>query len=205
MSRDKTTNVMKKHFLLVSQLFIATFCFSQDIIVKSNGDEIKTKIIEVNQLEIKYKNFDYISGPSFSLLKSDVFMVRYENGTKDVFNDVKSKNNGNASNMSNEDMAIKGREDATSYYKGEKSGAGWTAAATIITSPILGAIPAFACSSSEPLEENLLYKDSKLMKNANYKEAYVAQAHKIKKRKIWTNFGIASGVWLGIVIIAGGL
>lgn len=196
---------MKKQFLFVLQLFIATFCFSQDIIVKSNGDEIKTKIIEVNQLDIKYKNFDYPSGPSFSISKSDVFMVRYENGTKDVFNDVKSKNNANTSNTSNEDMAIKGKQDATSFYKGKKSGAGWTAATTIITSPLLGAIPAFVCSSTEPSDENLNYKDDKLIKNANYNEAYVEQAHKIKKRKIWKNFGIASGVWLGIIILLGGI
>jgi len=196
---------MKKQLLFVSQLFIATFCFSQDIIVKSNGEEIKTKIIEVNQQEIKYKNFDYPSGPSFSISKSDIFMVRYENGTKDIFNDAKSKNNGNASNMSNEDIAIKGKQDATMYYKGKKSGAGWTAATTIVFSPLLGAVPAFVCSASEPSEENLNYKDDKLMKNANYNEAYVQQAHKIKKRKIWKNFGIGSAVWLGIIILAGGL
>ena len=132
-------------------------------------------------------------------------MVRYENGTKDIFNDAKSKNNGNASNMTNEDIAIKGKQDATMYYKGKKSGAGWTAATTIVFSPLLGAVPAFVCSASEPSEENLNYKDDKLMKNANYNEAYVQQAHKIKKRKIWKNFGIGSAVWLGIIILAGGL
>lgn len=70
-----------------------------------------------------------------------------------------------------------------------------------MTSPILGLIPAIACSSSEPSDENLRYKNSELMKNADYNRAYTEQAHKIKKKKIWSAFGIGSAVWLGLILI----
>ena len=39
------------------------------------------------------------------------------------------------------------------------------------------------------------------MKDRTYYPAYVEQAHKTKKRKVWTNFGIGSGVWLLLVLL----
>jgi len=58
---------------------------AQDIIFKKNGDEIKSKVMEVSSDVIKYKRFDNISGPLYSIKTKEVFMVKYENGTKDVF------------------------------------------------------------------------------------------------------------------------
>ena len=132
-------------------------------------------------------------------------MIRYENGSKDVFNDSKTKKGDIVSVMPSEEMRAKAKQDATTYYRGKKSGAGWTMATSIVTSPLLALIPAVACASSEPNEENLNAPDEKLMKNADYKQAYVDQSHKIKKRKIWKNFAIGSGVWVGIILLAGGL
>jgi hypothetical protein len=57
---------------------------AQDIIVLRNGDEIKSKVIEITPTEIKYKKFDNLGGPTIDILKSDVFMIKYANGTKDV-------------------------------------------------------------------------------------------------------------------------
>jgi hypothetical protein len=118
-------------------------------------------------------------------------MIRYEDGTKEMFGEVSN----------NSDMQSRGKEDAILNYKGKNSGAGGTAATVILTSPILGLIPAIACSSSEPSDENLRYKNSELMKNADYNRAYTEQAHKIKKKKIWSAFGIGSAVWLGLILI----
>ncbi|MDR1023170.1 MAG: hypothetical protein LBL94_07880 [Prevotellaceae bacterium] len=57
---------------------------AQDIIIKENGDEIKTKIIEVSSTEVKYKKFGNESGPTFVMLKSEIFMIKYANGDKEV-------------------------------------------------------------------------------------------------------------------------
>jgi hypothetical protein len=194
---------MKKAFLVFAQTLIVTFCFAQDIIIKVNGEEIKSKILEVSQGEIKYKIFDYQSGPSYTVSKSEIFMIRYENGLKDVFNNAKEKKDSLVSAMPSEEMRTKAKQDAITYYRGKNSGAAWTMATTIVTSPILGLIPAFACAASEPNEDNLNAPDEKLMKNADYNKAYVDQSRKIKKRKIWKNFAIGSGVWVGLVLIGG--
>ncbi|WP_396148447.1 hypothetical protein [Flavobacterium sp.] len=185
-------------FNTVITICTLTNSFSQDMITKKTSEDIKAKVIEVTINEIKYRKFDNLNGPLFTLLKSDVLMIRYENGSKDIFNEVQ---NSVTANASSNDMSIKGKEDAITNYKGKSSGAGWTAAATILTSPVLGLIPAIACSSTEPSDENLNYKDSELMKNNDYNRAYTKQAHKTKKKKIWTGFGVGSGAWLLLILL----
>lgn len=58
---------------------------SQDVIYKRSGDEINAKVLEVGATIIRYKATDNPDGPIFSILKSDVMMIKYANGTKDVF------------------------------------------------------------------------------------------------------------------------
>lgn len=78
---------MKKILFSVLMLLCASSVLSaQDIITKRNGEDIKAKILEVNLNEIKYRKWDYLEGPIFSIAKHDVLIVRYENGTNDIFN-----------------------------------------------------------------------------------------------------------------------
>ncbi|MGZ5282071.1 MAG: hypothetical protein ACXWDO_06240 [Bacteroidia bacterium] len=77
---------MKKSILIAFfSMFIINFLHAQDVIVKKNGDEIKVKIEEVSANDIKYKKYDNLDGPLFYIPKSDVFMVRYEDGSKETF------------------------------------------------------------------------------------------------------------------------
>ena len=161
---------MKKIILTtLTTIGTLTFSFSQDVITKKSGEDIQAKILEVAQNEIKYKKFDNQNGPSFSIAKSDILIVRYQNGTKDVFSDATKSTE--TTTVSSIDMRAKALQDAMTNYKGKKSGAGWTAATSIVLSPILGLIPAIACSSSEPNEDNLNYMDSELMKDNTYNQA----------------------------------
>jgi hypothetical protein len=186
---------MKNILNILTILLIVLKLNAQDVITKKNSDDIKAKVLEVTNSEIKFKRFEDINGPTFSLLKSEVLMVRYENGTKDVFNDKQS------TSSSDDEMRAKGTQDAKIYYRGAKSGAGWTAAATVLTSPLLGLIPAAICASTEPSDQNLNCKDYDLMKNYAYNQAYTKQAHKIKRRKIWTNYGIGFGCWIALIAL----
>ncbi|MDF7817666.1 hypothetical protein P1X15_08665 [Runella sp. MFBS21] len=196
---------MKKNFLTaILVLFSLTFCFSQDIITKKTSEDIQAKVTEITTTEIKYKKFDNLNGPVFTILKSDVLMIRYQNGSKDIFTESQKANTStNMDNNASIDMRIKGREDAITNYKGKNSGAGWTGATTILFSPLVGLIPAVACSSSEPSDNNLNYQSSQLMKSHEYNQAYRQQAHKIKKKKIWTRYGISSGLWLVLILAIG--
>jgi hypothetical protein len=87
---------MKKLLLFLTSVLLLTTLNAQDLILRRNGDEISAKVQEVGITEIKYKKFDNPNGPIYTILKSDVFLIKYENGTKDVFpaenNEQQNKN-----------------------------------------------------------------------------------------------------------------
>ncbi len=56
-----------------------------DRLIFRNGDEVGVRIDEITPDLIKYHRADNLQGPLFSVRKADVFMVRYANGTKEVF------------------------------------------------------------------------------------------------------------------------
>lgn len=79
-----TLNDMKK--LILSLLSVVSLsAFAQDVIICRNGDEITSKVLKVSKTEIEYKKWSNQDGPSYTLDKSEVFMIKYKNGEKDVF------------------------------------------------------------------------------------------------------------------------
>jgi hypothetical protein len=80
-----------RHFkLLFIFLIISQLIYSQDIITLRNGDQIKAKVIEVSIETIKYKDFDFQDGPLRNLKVSEVLVINYQNGQKDVFTQPKA-------------------------------------------------------------------------------------------------------------------
>jgi hypothetical protein len=69
-------------------LFSEFLLFGQDVIVKKNGEEIKAKVEEVLNYDIKYHRFDNLTGPLYTISKSEVASVKYENGTVDSFANI---------------------------------------------------------------------------------------------------------------------
>ena len=63
---------------------------AQDVIVKKDGSTILSKVLEVNTADIKYKKFSNLNGPTYTIDKSDILAINYENGEKDDFNTVQS-------------------------------------------------------------------------------------------------------------------
>ena len=57
-----------------------------DIITLKNGDEIQGIVQEVGTDVVKYKKADNQTGPNYTIKKSDIFMIKYANGSRDVFN-----------------------------------------------------------------------------------------------------------------------
>jgi hypothetical protein len=72
-------------FLIALWLFFGNCAYSQDIITLKNGTEIKAKILELSDHTILYKKFEEQTAEAKYMLKSDIFMIKYENGTKEVF------------------------------------------------------------------------------------------------------------------------
>jgi hypothetical protein len=76
---------MEKILLLLLASVITPFAFAQDIIVTKDGKKIETKVTEINENDIKYKKFDNLSGPSYSMKKYEIASILYENGQVEVF------------------------------------------------------------------------------------------------------------------------
>ena len=70
--------------LLLSLSGIYNLC-AQDTITKRDGSEISAKVIEVEIDKIRFRKHENLNGPIYSLSKREVFLIEYENGSKDVF------------------------------------------------------------------------------------------------------------------------
>lgn len=185
---------MKKLTLFSLAIILSmTVCLSQDIITTKTGEDILAKISEIGLTEIKYKKFDNLDGPMFTMLKSEILMIRYENGTNDVFKEEQKSNAGWPPKYSNLDLYAQGQQDAETYYQGYK-GAGTGTLLVSLLSPLVGLIPAIACANSKPKDRNLMYPDADLMKNANYHDGYMQKSRKVKSKKVWKNWFIALAV-----------
>lgn len=87
---------MRKRIRLLGLLMIiVNILTAQDIIYKKNGEEISANILEITIDVVKYKKFDQSDGPIRNINKSEVFMIIYQDGTREKFEsrEVKSQNN----------------------------------------------------------------------------------------------------------------
>ena len=82
-----------------------------DIIILKDGQELKVKVLEIGPNEIRYKMCGNLTGPTYSKNKSEVFMIKYPNGTKDVIT------SGSSGDSGTKDI-IKSGSSADSEYNG---------------------------------------------------------------------------------------
>ncbi len=204
---------MKKAiFTTLAIVLIISNCFSQDTITFRSLEEVQAKVFEITSTDIKYKKFDNPNGPVFIILRSDVLSIRYENGTKDIFNtekDIISSSPATPAStpvsiptplISGNDYFMKGQKDATRYYVGY-TGAGTGTLVTSLISPLIGLVPAIACAATPPKQKNLNFPSAELLKNPDYHRGYDARARKMKQGKVWTNWGVGLGVNLVLVLL----
>jgi len=82
---------MRKLIILLS--FVSLNVSAQDVIVKKDGSTILSKVLEVNKGDIRYKKHSNQKGPTYTLDKSEILSINYENGDKDTFDTTfKAKN-----------------------------------------------------------------------------------------------------------------
>ena len=186
---------MKNILLIILFICSSTIIKAQDTLSTRSGESIIAKVLEVTTNEVKYKKFDNLNGPDIIILKSDLLQIRYENGTKDDFNNIIKKEDTNNAAI---DEAVQGKNDAQKFYNGYKT-AGTIAFVSNFT-PMLPIIPslifslASTSSSNIPKDINLNYPSASLMENEKYANSYRQEAMKIKKRKIWLNTGLGAGI-----------
>lgn len=89
----KTQNKLMKGLAIACLSFV--FCSTikaQDLLTLKTGEEINVKVTEITDYEIKFKRTDNLEGPIRVYKKSQVFSIKYENGTKSVFNNETERN-----------------------------------------------------------------------------------------------------------------
>jgi len=190
----------------IALLFILFVCSSniikaQDTLSMRTGENILVKVIEVGTTEVKYKKLDNLNGPIFSILKSDLLIIKYENGIKDDFSSIKKIEE---KVVGFENLFIQGQNDAILNYQGYK-----TAGTAVLLSTaypfygiFLGIAPALLSSNSDPKDENLGYPNLDLMKNEQYAKGYKQKAKQIKRKKVITNYVSGLAIQAGILVTA---
>ena len=107
---------MKKTILFTLMIFtFNTLLKSQDIIIFKDGTEIESKVLKVGKTEITYKKYSNLNGPEYTEEINNIFMIKYEGGGKDVFNN--NTTNENKENLEEELVTIQSGELITLFFK----------------------------------------------------------------------------------------
>ncbi|MBR6648218.1 MAG: hypothetical protein IKL29_02435 [Bacteroidaceae bacterium] len=98
---------MKKVLLLVALLFIVSAVKAQDLIVTKNAEEILAKVTAITTDTVTYKRWSNLEGPAYTTPKSTIFYIKYQNGEKDVFQEVATSTTRKLSGSNNLSTPIK--------------------------------------------------------------------------------------------------
>jgi hypothetical protein len=106
--------------LILVCMSLLTGLSAQDIITTKAGEEIKAQVLEVLTAEIKYKKHSNPEGPTYSIKKEEVFMIKYKNGEKDVFKITSAKQSDEkvVAKEVGQHLKIEFKSFSTSYYEG---------------------------------------------------------------------------------------
>lgn len=75
-------NILCSILLLTS---ISTTLCAQDIVLFKDGTSEKAKIEEISLTEVKYKKFSNLEGPTYTVAKSSISSIQYQNGDQETF------------------------------------------------------------------------------------------------------------------------
>ncbi|MFT4661599.1 MAG: hypothetical protein ACI8XB_001877 [Patiriisocius sp.] len=186
----------KISLIILTSMLMLNFCYSQDIITKSSGEEIEVRILEITTSLVRFKMIKRPNGRIYRLPKHEILVIRYQNGTHEVFNDTKAdkiETDPIEITASYVNPYFNGEKAAIKHYDGYKEAATGTLVVSLL-SPLVGLLPAITTSATHPKDSYLHYPKSELMDNREYYRGYTYKAKKIKRDKVWTNWGIAFGI-----------
>ena len=75
---------MKRFLLFALSIMLTSALKAQDTIVLRDASEIQAKVTSVTQSEVTYKRWSNQEGPTYTIDKSKIFYIKYQNGEKDV-------------------------------------------------------------------------------------------------------------------------
>lgn len=167
-----------KYFLLAAFLFCASLGYTQT-------DSTEIKLLQYKDLFIK----GLISAQEYETMKAQLLGIEMKAAEKPIPSVVlKDSTQLAQDSLLRRKMYRQGIADARKYFRSPGAFAG-TFFATTLGSPLLGLIPAIACSNSEPKVENLRYPDYNLYQNVDYARGYMIMSRKLKRQNVWAAWG----------------
>ncbi len=176
---------------------------AQDVIIDLEGNELTGQVIEITPTEVLYRAPDTEPAlPPTVLAKSKLFMVRFANGTKEVFPQTPPPTYAPVApaapldiTAQNKELRERGRQDALLYYRRSSPALGTIATATVSPFNPLGAV---IIGSVRPKAYKNPLLDPEMLKYPSYVEGYERTAH---QRKAWPVIGgYLAGSILGLII-----
>ncbi|OON68355.1 hypothetical protein B0919_14500 [Hymenobacter sp. CRA2] len=185
-----------------------------DIIVRTNGDEIPARVLLVGPAYLRYlaaPDSTHAATDTLSLARTEVFMVRFANGTKEVMADATpapATDTSPLAGLTPEQRYTKGRLDARQHYKPAK-GVFWGtfgASFTPYVGPLGGIAAGVAIGTTPPPRDALQAAAPKpeLLNDPQYYHGFEKQAKNRKLGKAAEGFGVATGTQLvlGVILLA---
>lgn len=189
---------MKQNLITLMLTLMLQGAVAQDYIVKLNGDEIPARVLEITLDEILYHHPDSAKELTSRMPKPEVFMIRFENGTKEVFTQNQAeKDTATVRLLSPDQLYQLGSQDALQYYKG--NGVMWgSAASTALLFPY-GLAGAVVLGIMPPDVHPNKVSDTALLAYPEYVLGYEKQAKKKRRRKALAGAGIGSAVAVTVI------
>lgn len=187
--------------LVLGSFCSATLARAQDVILRTNGEELPAKVLTIQPEQISYV-VPTAPADTLYLNVADVFMIKYANGTKEL---IHAGTTATAPSSFNSEAAYRqGEQDAQRYFKAR--GAFWgTFGATVVGSGVTyglgGIVTGAAVTATKPPVRSMVVPDLKLLQNPAYVKGYQQQAQRKKLGKAAAGFGLGVGTLVVLVAI----
>jgi len=111
------TRIFNLILIFSSITLLITKVNAQDIIIKNDKAEIKSKVIELTSTTIKYKKWENQDGPLYNIEKTEVFMILYANGQREIIKQDNAVINASVNNRSETKSNITSVQNQPNNYK----------------------------------------------------------------------------------------
>lgn len=181
--------------LLCLGLFTGSAQAQHDVILHIDGREVNARVLVITPVDISYLPTDTAATDTLHVAASQVFLIRYANGTREVIQHAKPA----APALSGADARSMGVMDARKNFRAP--GAFWGTFGATVAYPPAGLVVGTVIAASRPSPVNIITSDRALLQNPEYMSGYRQQAQRKKLGKAAAGFGTGVGTLAVAAII----
>lgn len=182
-----------------------------DVIVRTNGDELPARVLRITPRLVRYLPLppapDSLGQPpaaappdTLELAATDVFMVRFANGSREVLRPAPAASGTRLTGLSAAQRTELGRQDSRKYYRPDKGVYWGTMGATVMGWGYGGIAAGSVMALSAPPRRNLNAPQPELLDDPAYYNGYRRQAQSRKLGKAAAGFGTGIGVGIALAL-----